>query len=108
MVEFLGGNHSGLIRALFDTWGRAAPDRQNPEAYFAAQPDVRKECQRIYDGLHQQEQAAAVRLAHDRARPEDGPTLDHLVRRGLLTSVEPPRWFTPLMADYLRGLPLPQ
>jgi hypothetical protein len=102
-VEFLGGNHSGLIRTVFETWLQTTPDRQNYTRFFAAQPDIQAECQRILRGLHDAERISAVRFTQGNATPEDSPFLEHLMRRGLLTESNPPQWFSPLMAPVIRA-----
>lgn len=105
-VVDLTGGHGGLLRTIFETWLKAPPNHQDFVGYFARHLDVQAECRRILRCLHPAEQQSALLLAKGMATPEDAPVLDHLMRRGLLASSNPPRWFSPLMAEFLRAEPL--
>jgi hypothetical protein len=102
-VEHLGGGHSGLIRTIFETWLRAVPDRQDMVGFFARQPDIQAECQRILRGLHEQEREVALRFSRNQLNPEDAPLLQHLMRRTIILERNPPIWFSPLMSPVLSG-----
>jgi hypothetical protein len=100
-IEWLSGRHPRLIKVIFEVWQRETPTHNDLVAFFASKPDVRDECMRIVQGLHEQEQLVAARLAQGRHQAEDEATLDHLRRRGLLVDT-PPGWFSPLLQEYLR------
>jgi hypothetical protein len=68
-------------------------------AYFLSKPDVRRECERILSNLHKQEQAVALLVAGGQDTVNHKDTVDHLVRRGLLS--ESLAWFSPLFARFL-------
>jgi hypothetical protein len=101
-IAHYGGGHSGLTKAIFDAWLDAEPDRANLEAWLVQQTSVRTALQKLLDGLHAEEQAAALHLAHGEALPAEAPVLEHLRVRGLLKQTDPPRWFSHIMDLYLK------
>lgn len=101
--EKLTGGHAGLIKIVFDSWRRTAPEADDLVTFFAEKPEVRNECQRIYQGLHRHEQQVARRVAHYEQTAEDQAVIDHLCRRGLLLNATSGEWFSPLLASFLRS-----
>lgn len=100
----IAGRHARLLKIVFETWIKQ-PVTGPRSDYFANQPDVRQECKRILEKLHRQEQEACRLLAAGNELPDDyRDTADHLMRRGVLTSLEPPVWFSPLFAAYLKDV----
>jgi hypothetical protein len=99
-IHALAGGHARLLKIVFDTWLKEPPSGTDTIAYFESKPDVLHECQRILDNLHDQEQAAALSVAHTDNTAEYQSTVDHLVRRGLLS--ESGAWFSPLFAQFLK------
>lgn len=95
----LAGGHPQLLKIVFDLWVNEGLSGANPIAW-AEQPDVRQECQRILRGLHEDEQAVVVRAARDAATDADQEVIDHLVRRGMLTS-DTKKLFSPLLDQFL-------
>jgi hypothetical protein len=86
---------------IFNLWRREMPgEEEDLVRHFSQQPDVLEECRRIIEQLHPEEQATARQLAHGQACDPDYAQL--LVWRGLLSDVEIPTWFSPLMPAYLR------
>jgi hypothetical protein len=102
-IQSLSGQHPRLARILFDSWVRQAPPADAVEEYYAHSADIQQECQRIYRGLHPDEQEVARRLAHFERRSEDSEIVDHLMRRGLIINSDPLEWFSPLMPAFLRS-----
>ncbi len=97
----LSGGHPGLAKVIFNLWRREMPgEEEDLVRHFSQQPDVLEECRRIIEQLHPEEQATARQLAHGQACDPDYAQL--LVWRGLLSDVEIPTWFSPLMPAYLR------
>lgn len=101
-LESLAGGHARLLRLVFEVWRAERPTEDDLIAVLARHSDIRDECQRILQGLHEDEQAVVLRLAQGRQAEEDQPVLDHLVRRGLLSNEEAWVWFSPLFAEFLR------
>ncbi len=101
--EKLTGGLAGLTTIVFNTWRRTPPDTDDLITFFAEKPEVRNECQRIYQGLHHHEQQVARRVAHYEQTDEDQPVIDHLLRRGLLVNAPNGEWFSPLWANFLRS-----
>jgi hypothetical protein len=99
--EKLSGGHAGLVKVVFELWRRQAPDPEQSEAYIlAAKPEVRNECQRIFEQLHPREQKEAKLLVQ--GKTTDPKIIDLLVRRGLLVEGDRLEWFSPLMREYLK------
>ncbi|MCE7983001.1 MAG: hypothetical protein DYG89_17590 [Caldilinea sp. CFX5] len=105
-IETLAGGHARLLRLIFELWRSNRPGEDDLVATLAQQNDIRDECRRIFQGLHEEEQAVTLRLAHGQQQEEDQPIIDHLVRRGLLTDGEAGVWFSPLFAEFLRTQPI--
>ncbi|MCX6045835.1 MAG: AAA family ATPase [Chloroflexi bacterium] len=101
--EKLSGGHASLARIIFDSWLRARPDQEDLVAFFAKKPEVRNECQRIFQGLHREEQQVAQRLVRHQQRAEDQGIIDQLVRRGLLINQTTDEWVSPLLVEFLRS-----
>jgi hypothetical protein len=101
-LEALAGGHARLLRLVFELWRTARPAEEDLLATLAQQSDIRDECRRILQGLHEDEQAVVLRLTHGQQQEEDQPAIDHLVRRGLLSDSETLVWFSPLFAEFLR------
>lgn len=104
----LAGGHAGLLKVIFTF-------RRINRSFTASGPtliealvqevDVQEECRRILRSLHPQEAQVAAQIARGALRPEDALTVDHLYRRGILTHVDPPQWFTPLLPAFLARQP---
>jgi hypothetical protein len=106
-IRVLAGGHAGLIKTVFNSWPNEGALESHPVSYFSATPSVREECFRILIGLHDQEQQVARRLARGEDTVEDVDTIDHLVRRGILTKARPvTEWFSPLMPLVLQSAQL--
>jgi hypothetical protein len=101
-IQHLAGSHGSLLKTLFDMWRRDRPSLNESAQVFAALPDVRAECLRILQNLHDQEQEVALRLVRGQAQPGDQETIDHLARRGLVKSAPLRDWFSPVMAEFMR------
>jgi hypothetical protein len=97
----LAGGHAQLLKVLFNTYINEGAPAIDPVIYFAGKSDIHQECQRILINLHMDEQQAALRLARGQHTPKDQAAIDHLARRGLLVKLNPPTWFSPLMAQFL-------
>lgn len=104
-IETLAGGHARLLRLIFELWRSQHPDDENLVATLVQQSDIRDECRRIFQGLHEEEQVVCLRLAHGQQGAEDQSVIDHLVRRGLLTDGEASGWFSPLFVEFLRTQP---
>lgn len=98
----LCGGHARLLKVVFELWRSDPPSGGDYVTHFLAKQDVRNECRRILNGLHEEEQAVAMRLANGQEPPEDQPVRDHLIRRGLVENVGEWKWFSPLFVGYLR------
>jgi hypothetical protein len=101
-IETLAGGHARLLRLIFELWRSNRPGDDDLVATLAQQSDIRDECRRIFQGLHEEEQTVCLRLAHGQQQEEDLSVIDHLVRRGLLNNEEERGWFSPLFAEFLR------
>lgn len=101
-IEALAGGHARLLRLAFEVWRAERPDDENLATVLARHSDIRDECRRIFQGLHEDEQAVILRLAQGHQTEEDQPVLDHLVRRGLLGNGTEAEWFSPLFAAFLQ------
>ncbi|RME99576.1 MAG: hypothetical protein D6768_14770 [Chloroflexi bacterium] len=100
----IAGRHARLLKIVFETWVKQPATGLRFE-YFANHPDIRRECERILEKLHRQEQDVCRLLAAGGELPEEyRDTANHLMRRGVLTSLNPPQWFSPLFAAYLKGV----
>jgi hypothetical protein len=99
----LAGGHARLLRLVFSIWINEGAGGGKKLTYFADKPDIQQECRRILLNLHRQEQAVALRLARGEQTAKDQAVIDHLARRGLLVKLDPPTWFSPLMAQFLAG-----
>ncbi|MEZ4866653.1 MAG: hypothetical protein R3C14_35365 [Caldilineaceae bacterium] len=102
LIERLAGGHARLIKIIFELWRSQPSIEGDPVEYFVQQPDVRAECERILNGLHDDEQAVVGRVALDQQSEEDRAIIDHLVRRGLLQENGKLTWFSPVFAEYMR------
>ena len=98
----LCGGHARLLKVVFDLWRAAQPDTADYVGYFLNKPDVRNECRRVLNGLHEEEQAVALRVVNGQATQADQPVIDHLIRRGLLADVGEWVWFSRLFVQCLR------
>lgn len=101
-IIWLAGGHARLLKVVFETWLKDPPENANLVSHFASQVDVQEECRRVLRGLHGQEQEVALRVATGHVRGDDHLTIDHLVRRGLLTYDGSATWFSPLWGEFLR------
>ncbi len=100
-IRQLAGGHAQLLKVVFNLWLEAkGMSGVNPVTYLAEQLDVQQECRRILRSLHEDEQAAALRLARGQATEADRHILDHLVRRGILDAAGK-KWFSPLLGQFL-------
>lgn len=98
-IHALAGGHARLLKIVFDTWLKEPPSGTDSVAYFTSRPDVQHECRRILANLHEQEQDVALLATGADNTVEYRSTIDHLVRRGLLS--ESGAWFSPLFAQFL-------
>jgi hypothetical protein len=107
-MQELGGGHARLLRILFDLWIEEGPPPTNhAEEYLVNQPRVRRECERVLRGLHDQEGEAMVLVARGARTPEIAETIDHLKRRGILNGRQNSNefdWFSPLMRVFLQTI----
>lgn len=101
-MHYLAGGHARLLKVIFETWLKRPPTATNVVAYFAENSDVQQECERIFIGLHRPERETAVRVANGEQTSAELNAIDHLVRRGLLSSVGNPEWFSPVWGEFLR------
>jgi hypothetical protein len=99
-IRQLAGGHARLLKIVFDIWAEQGMAGVNPVSYLAEQADVQQECQRIWRGLHEEEQEVLARVARDAATGEDQDMADHLLRRGVLTAGGQ-ELFSPLLSQYL-------
>ncbi len=102
-IAWLSGNHPRLTKVTFEICQAEHVASSNPAQYYAAKPDIYDECNRIFQGLHEQEQHVAIRAARAKQQPEDADTIDHLLRRGLIVQTNSIQWFSPLMAIFLEN-----
>ena len=99
----LAGGHGQLLKTVFQLLAEERTTSEDAIRRLAEHPDVQQECQRIIAGLHEQEQQVAWRAARGNLLAEDWDTVDHLVRRRLVTvSARAVTWFSPLMASFLQ------
>lgn len=96
----LVGGHSGLLKIVFNLWSQGKAPIGDLDIYYASQPDVQQECERILIGLHPVEREAAIATA--KGQPAAAEIMDHLARRGLLVNNA---WFSRVMAAYMRRQP---
>lgn len=98
----LGGGHAGLLKHIFRVCvERGLPSSSDAASRLVEHHDIRMECRRILEGLHEQEQEVALLVAKGRYTSAHMDTIDHLIRRGILLRTEPLQWFSPVMARYL-------
>lgn len=100
-IQWLSGGHAGLIRSVFDAWIDKSPDHNDLVRSLADRGPIQEECRRIIHSLHEDEQDALRRLAAREMAALNQPVLEHLHVRGLLTSLAPVLWFSPLFQEYL-------
>ncbi len=99
----LGGGHAGLLRNIFRVCvEQGLPTGNDAASQLVANQDVRVECRRILEGLHEQEQEVALLVAKGQHTSAHMDTVDHLIRRGILLKTDPLQWFSPVVASYLR------
>jgi hypothetical protein len=103
-IESLAGGHARLLRLVFEIWRTRQNSEGDPVLYLINQPDIRDECKRILQGLHEDEQDVILRLVQGKQRAADQPIIDHLVRRGLLSDGAERTWFSPLFAEFLQNM----
>lgn len=101
-IHHLCGGHARLLKTVFEAWLKQPPATANLVKYFADSPDVHQTCERIFIGLHRQEQEAALLIAHNRQNEVNPLTIDHLRLRGLLSGADNLEWCSPLWAEFLR------
>ncbi len=97
----LSGGHARLTRLVFNIWIEEKASGIK-SVFFAEQPDIKQECWRILENLHQEEQDVALRAAQGSHTDEDKDIINHLMQRGLLVKAEPVTWFSPLMEQFLK------
>lgn len=98
----LCGGHAGLLRMVYNIWLDTPPSAMSASTFYHNSPDIARECKRIFDKLHPQEQEAAKRAARNQQTPDDDPAIDLLARRGLIVNTNPITWFSELMVFFLR------
>ena len=96
----LAGGHARLLKLVFEVWLKEGASGIK-STYFAQKNDIQQECKRILEHLHVEEQQAAIRAAQGKSVAEDEYVLNHLLYRGILLSVDPVTWFSPIMPQYL-------
>ncbi|MBN1993418.1 MAG: AAA family ATPase [Anaerolineae bacterium] len=96
----LAGGHARLLKLVFNIWVEEGVAGLKIK-YFAEKPDIMQECWRILENLHKEEQEVALKIARGVRAAEDQAVLDHLLRRGVLVTLEPVTWFSPLLAQFL-------
>jgi hypothetical protein len=100
-IRLLADGHAQLLKVVFNLWlEKSGMSGLNPLTYLVDHPDVQQECRRILRNLHEEEQAAALRLAQGQTTEADQDILDHLARRGLL-GADGKKWFSPLFGRFL-------
>jgi hypothetical protein len=99
-IHQLAGGHARLLKLVFEVWLEQGASGIKAN-YFAERPEIVHECRRIFNNLHEHEQQTTRRVTRGRPEPEDQLVLDHLLRRGMLTQIEPATWFSPLMSRFL-------
>ncbi len=104
LIQSISGGHARLLKVIFDLFCQSTIPASPPIDFFIEQPDVRNEFQRIFQALHPDEQAVALRLVAQQQAPADADLINHLALRGLLISSNPPQWFSPLMVGFLQRL----
>lgn len=101
----LGGGHAGLLKRIFRAFVEYGVSTSNDVVgQLVNNQDIREECRRILDGLHEQEKQVALLVAKGQHTSAQAGIIDHLIRRGLLLDAEPLQWFSPVMARYLRDV----
>ena len=103
-IHHLAGGHAGLLKTLYELWKRERPSFNESIQVFSLKSEVNGECARIFQNLHDQEQAVALRVARGQVLADDAPTISHLTTRGLLRSAARNEWFSPLMESFLQRL----
>lgn len=104
-IQAQSGGHARLLYLLFHLWSSEHPPVTVPLSYFLTHPQasaIREECQRIFNGLHPEEQEVAVRLAQGKEKPADAALVNHLITRGLVKGGGWNEWSIPLLAEFLR------
>lgn len=103
-IADLAGGHAGLLRIIFDVWRDITP-AGDTAATLAQRPEVSSECRRILHGLHEEEQQAALALAHGRREVADPVLVEHLETRGLVARTgNEVTWFSQVFARYLQSI----
>lgn len=103
-IADLAGGHAGLLRIIWDIW-RDITHSGDIVAILPQRPEVSSECRRILHGLHEEEQQAALALAHGRGEAADPVLVEHLETRGLVTRTgNEVTWFSQLFARYLQSI----
>lgn len=98
----LGGGHAGLLKNIFRVCVEyGLPSGNDAASRLVGYLDVRMECRRILECMHEQEQQVALLVAKGQYTSTHMDTVDHLIRRGILVTPRPPQWFSPVMAKYL-------
>lgn len=99
----LAGGHAGLLKNIFRVCvEQGLPSGNDTPGQLVGYQDVRVECRRIVDGLHEQEQEVALLVAKGQYTSAHADTVAHLIKRGILLEAEPLQWFSPVFASYLR------
>ena len=102
LIQSISGGHARLLKIVFELFCQSSIPASPPIDFFIEQPDVRNEFQRIFQALHPDEQAVALRLAAQQHTRADVDLINHLALRGLLIASNPPQWFSPLMVGFLQ------
>lgn len=105
-IKSLAGGHARLLKILFDSWRAEPPTSQEYLKYFLQKSDINEECNRIFIGLHPDEQDVLQRLVNGNITVDDDAFIDHLIRRGMLHKNELISWFSPLFRAYVESLPV--
>lgn len=101
----LSGGHAGLLRNIYRVCvEQGLPSGSDAAGQLAGYQDIRVECRRIFEGLHEQEQEVALLVAKGQHTSAHWDTVEHLVRRGILLKTEPLQWFSPVLARYLSAV----
>ena len=101
IYQFAGG-HARLLRLVFNIWVEEGVSGIRV-TYFADKSDIKQECERILLSLHEQEKEVALQVARGSPGAEHQDTIDHLMRRGVLISLEPVTWFSLIFGQFLKA-----
>lgn len=106
-IYLQSGGHPGMISALVDLFinNPQADQKTSQPGWFADQPSILEECEKIWKGLNDDERAGLLALAQDTFANIASLTKASLRLKGLVTLQNGiDRFFSPLFEHYIRGL----